>query len=73
MSPTEPDRPTEPDEYRPRPLLGVGFWLTVAFGVISILAGAGVALLGPRYLSSGSDVTPPARDGPASPDPRESP
>lgn len=50
MSPSEPDPPKDPAEYRPRPLLGPMFWAIVAFGVLCILAGAGVALLGPRFL-----------------------
>ena len=57
MTSPGPDLPKDPAEYRPRPLLGVGFWVFVAFGVLCVLAGAGVALLGPRLL--------PARPAPA--------
>jgi hypothetical protein len=40
--------PRDPAEYRPRPLLGFSFWATMAFGVICVLAGVGIAVLGPR-------------------------
>jgi hypothetical protein len=50
MNPTEPDLPKDPAEYRPKPLMGVGFWALIAFGVLWVLAGAGVAVFGPRLL-----------------------
>ena len=43
MSPTEPDLPRDPAGYRPKPLLGVGFWVMVAFGLVCVLAGVAVA------------------------------
>jgi len=56
MSPTEPGLPKDPAEYRPKPLMGLGFWALIAFGVLCVLAGAAVALLGPKLLPT----TPPA-------------
>jgi hypothetical protein len=44
--------PRDPAEYRPRPVLGLGFWAVIAFGVLCVLAGAGVALLAPRLLAN---------------------
>lgn len=58
MSQTPPDLPRDPAEYRPRPLMGVGFWALIAFGVLCVLAGAAVAYLAPRLL-------PPAPASPA--------
>jgi len=52
MTPSEPDLPKDPAEYRPKPLMGIGFWAMIAFGVLCVLAGAGVALLGPRLWPS---------------------
>ncbi|THD74460.1 MAG: hypothetical protein E7812_19270 [Phenylobacterium sp.] len=40
--------PKDPAEYRPRALLGVSFWATVALCVLCVLAGIGVAVLAPR-------------------------
>jgi hypothetical protein len=50
---TRPDAeaPKDPATYRPRPLLGVGFWVVMVFCVLCVLAGAGVAFLGPRLLT----------------------
>lgn len=48
---TPPDLPRDPAEYRRRPLMGVGFWATIAFGILCVLAGVGVAVLAPRYLA----------------------
>jgi len=50
MSPREPDLPKDPAEYRPKPLMGIGFWALIAFGALCILAGAGVAMFGARLL-----------------------
>lgn len=50
MVPREPDLPRDPAEYRPRPPMGVGFWALMAFGVLCVLAGAGVAVFGSRLL-----------------------
>lgn len=57
MIPAEPDLPKDPAEYRPKPLMGPGFWALIAFGVLCVLAGAGVAVFGPRLL--------PAKPAPA--------
>jgi hypothetical protein len=61
MSQSEPDLPKDPAEYRPRPLMGVSFWAMIAFGMLCVLAGAGVASLAPRLL--------PAHPAPAAPQP----
>ena len=62
MSPPEPDLPKDPAEYRPKPLMGVGFWALIAFGVLCVLAGAAVAMLGPRVFPAGREPpAPPAR------------
>jgi hypothetical protein len=53
-----PELPKDPAEYRRRPMLGVGFWAIMAFGVLSVLAGAAVAYLGPSLLPP--KPTPPA-------------
>lgn len=50
MSAVEPDLPKDPAAYRPRPLGGVTPWALVGFGVICVLAGAGVALMAPRLM-----------------------
>jgi hypothetical protein len=65
MSAPDPDLPKDPAEYRPKPLMGIGFWALIAFGVLCILAGAGVALLGPRLW--------PARTAPPVPSVRSLP
>lgn len=48
MTPAEPDPPPDPVEDRPRPLMGAGFWIMLAFGILCVLAGIGVATLAPR-------------------------
>lgn len=54
MGPAEPDLPRDPAQYRSRPttrpMTRLGFGALVAFGVICVLAGAGLAVLGPRWL-----------------------
>lgn len=50
MSAAEPDLPKDPAVYRPRSMAGSGVWAMVAFGVLCVLAGAGIAILGPRLL-----------------------
>jgi hypothetical protein len=65
MSSPEPDLPKDPAAYRPRPLLGLGFWVMIAFGVLCILAGVGVATLAPKLFPARS--APPA--APAAPPP----
>ena len=47
-SDAEPTAPTDPSEDRPRAMLGVGFWATVALCILCVLAGVGVAVLAPR-------------------------
>lgn len=67
MSHTDPDLPRDPAEYRPKPLMGIGFWAMIAFGVLCVLAGVGVALLGPRLLSPKAPVAVvPTQTQPAS-------
>lgn len=67
MSPP-PDLPRDPAEYRPRPMMGITFWAMIAFGILCVLAGAGVAYLAPRYLApkpAPSAAPPPAPAAPA--------
>ncbi|MDB5475563.1 MAG: hypothetical protein JWP49_1074, partial [Phenylobacterium sp.] len=40
--------PRDPAEYRPRPLMGLGFWAAIAFVLVGVLAGVAVAVLAPR-------------------------
>jgi len=40
--------PPDDDGYRPRPLLGPGFWVALAFCALLVLAGVAVDVLGPR-------------------------
>ncbi len=40
--------PRDPAEYRPRPLMGLAFWAVIAFGILCVLAGVGIAVLAPR-------------------------
>jgi hypothetical protein len=51
---TPPDRdlapPKDPAEYRPRRLLGFGFWALLLFGVVCVVAGVLLALYGPKLL-----------------------
>ena len=61
MSSREPDLPKDPAEYRPRPLMGVTYWAMIAFALLCVLAGVGVASLAPRLL--------PVRPAPAAPQP----
>lgn len=42
----------------PKPLLGVGFWALIAFGVLCVLAGVGVTFLAPRLAPAKPE--PPA-------------
>src|SRR5688572_26420121 len=62
----DPDLPKDPAEYRPKPLMGVTFWIMLVFGMVCILAGAGVAMLLPRLL-------PPPPPAPAAPPPPPTP
>lgn len=43
--------PKDPAAYRPRAMLGWGFWAVIAFGILCVLAGAGVWALAPRLLA----------------------
>jgi hypothetical protein len=51
---TPPDRdlapPKDPAEYRPQRLLGFGFWALLLFGLVCVVAGALLALYGPKLL-----------------------
>ena len=60
MSPSEPGLPRDPAEYRTKPLLGAGFWVAVAFGLLCILAGVAVAVLGARLMPAGPTNLAPA-------------
>lgn len=55
--------PKDPAGYRPKPLLGFTFWAMVAFAVLCVLAGVGIATLGPRLLApkppAHTEATPP--------------
>jgi hypothetical protein len=61
--------PKDPADYRPRPLLGPSFWAMIALAVVCILAGIGIALLGPKLLPPKSATLPP----PASAEPANVP
>ena len=41
---SQPDLPKDPAEYRPKPLMGVGFWAMIALCVLCVLAGVLVVL-----------------------------
>ncbi len=49
---SEPTAPKDPAGYRRRPLMGVGFWAAISFGVLCVLAGAGIAVFGPKLLAN---------------------
>lgn len=51
--------PRDPAEYRPKPLIGVGFWAMIALCVLCVLAGAAVATLGPKLLPARPDRPAP--------------
>jgi hypothetical protein len=51
MSPPGP--PDDPDDVRPKPLMGPLFWVMLAFGAVCILAGVAMALWAPRLLAGG--------------------
>lgn len=42
-----PSPPKDLTDDRPRALLGVGFWVVIVLGALCVLAGAGVASMGP--------------------------
>ncbi len=61
---SDPRLPKDPAEYRPRTLMGAGFWALMIFGVACILAGVAIALFGPRLLPvklTPEALTPPNR------------
>lgn len=70
MSAPEPGLPKDPAEYRPRPVMGVGFWAMIAFGFLCVLAGAGVAYLGPSLLPQKPQAPAPLSAPVASPAPQ---
>jgi hypothetical protein len=41
----------DPDDYQPKPLMGRAFWLLLVFAFVCVVAGAAVAMLGPRFLA----------------------
>ena len=47
-SPSDPD-----DDFKPRPLLTARFWALMIFAALCVLAGIGVAVLGPRFPPAG--------------------
>jgi hypothetical protein len=48
--PTEPGAPRDPADYRPKPLMSLGFWAMMALCVLCVLAGAAIVLLAPKLL-----------------------
>ena len=54
------DPPKDPAAYRPRPLLGLGFWALLVFALVCILAGIVIADFGPRLLGHRPAARPPA-------------
>jgi hypothetical protein len=77
MSPTpEADiaAPRDPAEYRPRPLMGLGFWAAIVFVLVGVLAGVAVAVLAPRLWAqrpAARHVEPPAAVDAARPAPEQ--
>lgn len=71
----QPDLPKDPAVYRPRPLLGIGFWAFMVFGLLCVLAGAGIAVLGPKLLAKPATpiAAPPAPAAPVQPLPPVAP
>ncbi len=68
MSPSDPDAPggpPEPAEYKPKPLMSLGFWVAMAFALLSILAGVAVVKLGPTLFPA-RPAAQPAAPPPAS-------
>jgi hypothetical protein len=55
---SEAPEPTEPAAERNKPMLGAGFWIAIAFGLLCIAAGYALAKLGPRYLPPAAHATP---------------
>ena len=44
-----------------RRLLGLPFWLALAFGVLCVMSGVGIAVFGPSYLPEGRGSLTPSR------------
>ena len=61
--PVETDAPRDPALYGRRRLLGPGFWALIAFGIVCVAAGAGLARFGPGLFPRAK--TPPAVQQPA--------
>ncbi len=47
----EPAALKDPADDRRRPLMGVSFWAAISFGLLCVLAGAGLAVFGPKLLA----------------------
>jgi hypothetical protein len=58
---SEAEQPIEPAAYRKKPLLGLGFWIAIAFGVLCIAGGYALARLGPKYLPVPAPPAPQAQ------------
>jgi hypothetical protein len=68
--------PRDPAEYRPRPLMGLGFWAAIAFVFVGVLAGVAVTVLAPRFWAqrpAARHVEPPAAIDTAHPAPPAGP
>lgn len=74
--------PKDPAAYRPRSLLGASFWAMIAFGLVCVLAGAGLWSLAPQLLShrpaprlfeSAPEPTRPAAAATPAPEPAAQP
>ncbi|WP_205691931.1 COG4223 family protein [Caulobacter soli] len=64
--PVETDAPRDPALYGRRRLLGPGFWALIAFGLVCVAAGAGLARFGPTWFPHAETppvVQPPAGSG----------
>jgi hypothetical protein len=71
--------PRDPAEYRPRPLMGLGFWAAIVFILVGVLGGVAVAVLAPRLWAqrpaarhaepvAAAEVQRPAAPGLAAPE-----
>ena len=64
-------QPKDPDDYRPRPLLGATLWAMIAFAVLCVLAGVAIANFGPRWMAArvapSSPAAPPPSAEPVTP------
>jgi hypothetical protein len=52
---------TRPPDDRPRPLLGIGFWVVMILALACVLGGVAVATLGPTLLGPKRDAAAPAQ------------